>query len=226
MISEPLRDFFQRLLDFLPNLLSSIIILAIGIGVGLLVKTGLERLLKFLHTDRFFQRIGLAEAITKSGIKETPTGLISKTLFGLVVFVFAIMSLYALKIPAVENLLQQFFLYLPNLFVAVIVLGVGYVLSNFFSRAVLIASVNAGIRFSRWLSRFVKTAILILTITMALEQLGIGRDTVLIAFSILFGGMVFALALAFGLAGKDMAREFLEKTLKGEREDEDELKHL
>ncbi len=50
---------------------------------------------------------------------------------------------------------------------------------------------------------------------MALEQLGIGRGAITVAFAILFGGVVLALALAFGLGGKDIAREYLEKKIKG-----------
>jgi hypothetical protein len=64
---------------------------------------------------------------------------------------------------------------------------------------------------------------------MALEQLGIGRSTVIATFTIVFGGLVLALALAFGLGGKDLARTILEKRLKkdGDADGEhDDLKHL
>jgi hypothetical protein len=61
---------------------------------------------------------------------------------------------------------------------------------------------------------------------MALEQLGIGKETVLLTFAILYGGVVFALALAFGIGGQETAREYLEKRLKGEGNDEDEIQHL
>jgi hypothetical protein len=63
---------------------------------------------------------------------------------------------------------------------------------------------------------------------MALEQLGIGRETIVIAFAIIFGGIVLAFALAFGLGGRDAAKEYLEKKIKGDRgEDEkDEISHL
>jgi hypothetical protein len=227
IITEPLRDFFQRLVDFMPNLLSSLIILALGIAVGWIIKKALTKLLQLLNIDRFCHRVGITEALQKGGVKDTPSNLIGRVFFWLVLINFIIMALYALRIPAVENLLQQFFLYLPNIFVAAFLITIGYILSNFFARAVLIASVNAGIKFSRLLSKTVKTGIIVLTITMALEQLGIGKDTVIIAFSLIFGGMVFALALAFGLAGKDIAKEYLEKTLKGKpEEEEDELKHL
>jgi hypothetical protein len=64
-----------------------------------------------------------------------------------------------------------------------------------------------------------------LALTMALEQLGIGKETIVIAFAVMFGGAVLALALAFGLGGKDIAKEYIEKKIKGE-EKKDNIEHL
>jgi hypothetical protein len=63
---------------------------------------------------------------------------------------------------------------------------------------------------------------------MALEQLGIGKETIVIAFAIVFGGIVLALAIAFGLGGKDTAQQYIDKKLKGQEEEEkkDEISHL
>jgi len=66
----------------------------------------------------------------------------------------------------------------------------------------------------------------LLAVTMALEQLDIGRGTIVIAFAIIFGGIVLALAIAFGLGGRDIAKEYLEKKIKGEEEKKDEISHL
>jgi len=226
IITEPLKSFSEKFIDFLPNLLSSIIILIIGIIIGWIIKKLLIKILQSLNIDKFYMKVGITEALQKGGIKETPTNLLGRFFFWLVFIVFIIIALHTLKISAVNTLLEQLFIYLPNLFVAILLITIGYIMSNFFSRAALIAAVNAGIKFSRWVSRAVKAIIIIFTTTMALEQLGIGKDTVIIAFSIIFGGVVFALAIAFGLAGKDIAKKYLEKTIKGEIEEKDDLKHL
>ena len=72
----------------------------------------------------------------------------------------------------------------------------------------------------------VKVLIFVFAFAMALEQLGIGRNIVVVAFTILFSGIVFALALAFGLGGKDIAKKYLEKRVKGKEEKEDDIQHL
>jgi hypothetical protein len=226
IITEPLKDLFQRIVEFLPNFFSSLIILILGFILGWIIRSIILRVLDVFNTDRFCNKVGLTHALEKGGIKETPTKLIGQTFYLLIVFTFIAIALYTLKIPAVENLMEKFFLYLPDVFIAAILITIGYVLSSFLARATLIAAVNAGIKFSGLLSKGVKFSIMVLTLTMALEQLGIGRETVIMAFSIIFGGVIFAMALAFGLAGKDLARDYLEKRLKHESEEENDIQHL
>jgi hypothetical protein len=151
--------------------------------------------------------------------------LIARIIGGTTVAVFAVIAVQTLSVPAVEMLLERFFLYLPNVFVALLILVVGYLLSNFLARAALIAAVNAGIRLSCLIGRSVRYLVLIFSVTMALEHLGIGRETVLIAFTILFSGIVLAVAIAFGLGGRDVARDYLEKKLKCDKV-EDEIQHI
>lgn len=225
IIIEPLDKLFEKVVHFLPNLLSSILIFISGIVLGLIIKTVFLRFFHAIRLDKFSERYGMVDILQRGGVKE-PLSLILSRLFGwLTVISFSIISLYSLDIPAVEQILEKFILYLPNIFVAAIILFLGYLLSNFIGRAALIASVNAGIKVSGLIGRFVKLAIFLLAVTMALEQLGIGRGTIVITFAIVFGGIVFAFAIAFGLGGKDIAKEYLEKKMKGE-EKKDDIEHL
>ncbi len=229
VVAEPFRDLFHRMIEFLPNLLSAIIVLGVGLIVAWAVKALLQKVMKIFNIDNLCKRVGLTDLFQKGGLKDSPSNIICKGVYSLVLVVFIIMSLYSLRINAIQDLIERFFLYLPNVIVAIILVIIGYVLGNFIGRAVLITAVNKGIKHSGIIYTGIKTAIMLLAVTMALEQLGIGKDTVIIAFTIVFGGIVFALSLAFGLAGKDMARDFLERSLKQlekPEEPEDELKHL
>lgn len=220
LISEPLEGFLERFIQFLPNLISAIFLLLIGLFAGWLTKRVLVRLFRILKTDEFSEKHGINNILLKGGIKEGLSSIIGRFAGWLVFFIFVIISLSSLNVPAIERLLERFFLYLPNLFVAVVILLMGYLLSNFFGRAALIASVNAGLKASGLIGRFVKLTIFLLAATMALEQLGIGRETIIIAFAIVFGGIVLALSIAFGLGGRDIAKDYLEKKMKGEEKDE------
>ncbi|MBE0712555.1 MAG: hypothetical protein IH583_09235 [Candidatus Aminicenantes bacterium] len=229
IIVQPLRDVTQKLVAFLPNLLTGIAVFAIGLVVAWLVKLLVVRIIKLLKLDAAFARSGVTDALQKMAVKDTPSKLIGRMFFWLVVIIFFVLSLSVMRAPVIDQLLEKFLLYLPNIFVALIILASGFVLGNFLGRAALIASVNAGVKLSGLLSKGVKTVILLFAFVMALEQLGIGRSTVIATFTIVFGGMVLALALAFGLGGKDLARTLLEKRFKKDGDADggrDELKHL
>ncbi|MEW6162167.1 MAG: hypothetical protein AB1606_02440 [Nitrospirota bacterium] len=225
LIIEPLDKFFEKVLHFLPELLSSILIFITGIILGLILKTIFLRFFRAIKLDKFSERSGMLEMLKKGGIKEPISLILSKLIGWLTIISFSILSLYSLDVPAIERVLERFLLYLPNIFVAALILFFGYLLSNFLGRAALVAAVNAGIKLSGLIGRLVKLTIFLLALTMALEQLGIGRGTIVIAFAIIFGGVVLALAIAFGLGGRDIAKEYLEKKIKGE-EKKDDISHL
>lgn len=227
VVIQPLRGVFQKLVAFLPNLLTGIVVFAIGLVIAWLVKLLVVRICRLLKLEAAFARSGLTDALQKMAVKDTPDKLIGRMFFWLVTVLFFVLSLSVMRIPAIDQLLEKFLLYLPNIFVALIIMAIGYLFGNFLGRAVLIASVNAGVKLSALLGKGVRTVIMLFAFAMALEQLGIGRSTVIAAFTIVFGGAVLALALAFGLGGQDLARRLLEKRFKKDGDGErDELKHL
>jgi hypothetical protein len=222
---EPFERFFDKVVQFLPNFLTALFILIMGVVLGVILKGISLRLFNAIGLDRISESSGVIELLRKGGIKDSVSVLLAKVVGWITVIVFAIISMGELEIPTVEKLFESFLLYLPNVFAAALILLFGYLLGNFFGRAALIASVNAGLKASRLIGRFVKLTIFLLAATMALEQLGIGKETIIIAFAIVFGGIVLALAIAFGLGGRHMAKEYLEKKVKGE-EKKDEISHL
>jgi hypothetical protein len=225
MIIEPFDRFIEKLQEFLPNLLSFILILFAGVILGLILKALFLRFFPAIKLDKFSERSGMVETLKKGGVKEPISLILSRLISWLTIISFFFLSLRSLNIPVIERILERFILYLPNIFVAAIILFLGYLLSNFLGRAALIASVNAGLRLAGLIAKFVKLTIFLLSVTMALEQLGIGRETIVIAFAIIFGGIVLAFALALGLGGRDAAKEYIEKKIKGD-EKKDEISHL
>ncbi|MFH1702560.1 MAG: hypothetical protein ABIB41_03875 [Nitrospirota bacterium] len=226
VVVEPFNRFLEKVLSFLPDLLSSILIFISGILLGLIFRTIFLRVFRAIRIDRFSERSGFAEMLKRGGIKEPISLLISRIIGWLTIISFSILSLRSLNVPAIERILEKFILYLPNVFVAAVILFIGYLLGNFLGRTALVAAVNAGMKLAGLIGRLVKLTVLLLAMTMALEQLGIGRKTIVISFAIIYGGIVLALAIAFGLGGKDVAKEYLEKKIKGTGEKEDEISHL
>jgi len=225
LVLEPIRGFLQELVNFLPRLLSSLVLVLCGLVLAWLLKTVCIWVFRSLQADSLSEKVGLGPALMKLGIKDPLSRLTGRVVYWLVLISFLIIALNALAVPTVEDLLSRFFLYLPNVIVAVLILTLGYLVGNFLGRASLIALVNADVSIASFLGRFVRITVYIIATTMALELLGIGKDTVLVAFAIVFGGIVLALSIAFGIGGHKAAGEYIERKLREEKE-KDDLTHL
>lgn len=227
VVNRTLSGFGERLADFGPNLLAMLVLLMAGLVIGWLTRETLRFLLPRLGFDTFAERFGLADGLRRGGLSGTPSRVLASMFAWGVLAVFVILAIGALNLEFAMDLLSQAFAYLPQVLIALALLAVGAVLSGFVRRSVLIAAVNAGLPSARFLAAGTRTALLILFAAMALEHLGVGRQILLAAFTILFGGVVLALALAFGLAGRDLAGQVLARLARRpEPEQGDDLRHV
>jgi hypothetical protein len=225
VVIEPFDRLLERVLQFLPNVLIFTLIFITGVILAIILKAVFWRIFRAVKLDKLSEKSGVGAMLTKGGLKEPISLILSKFIGWLTVIIFLFLALGSLNVPAIDRILEKFILYLPNVFVAAFILFLGYLLGNFLGRAALIAAVNAGMKVSGLVGKLVKRTVILLALTMALEQLGIGKETIVIAFAIILGGVVLALAIAFGLGGRDIAKEYLEKKIKGE-EKKDDIHHL
>jgi hypothetical protein len=224
-----LNKFLGKVLTFLPNLLAMITILIIGFLIAWIVKLILSRFLKAIHFDRASERWGLTQILSKGGMAHSPASLMGLFFYWVIVLITLILGINALEVAATQNFIVRFFNYLPNLFAAILILVVGYLIAIFLGQATLIAAVNAQIESARLVGRAVRWFIIILSLTMALYHLGIAEKVIIVAFTIFLGGLVLALAIAFGWGGRELARDFLEKIYRRKGEEhkgQDHISHI
>jgi hypothetical protein len=228
VISDSFHRFLTKVIVFLPNLLAMITILIIGFFAAWIVKMILFRFLKAIQFDKVSERWGLTHVLSKGGMDYSPANLMSRFFYWLIVLVTLILGINALELAATQNMITQFFNYLPHLFAALIIVVIGYLVAVFLGQATLIAAVNAKLEAARLLSRSVRWFVIILSLTMALSHLGIAETVIIVAFSITFGGIVLALAIAFGWGGRERAKDFLERIYRKTETDEDKsgISHL
>lgn len=213
-ILEPLRRFAGLALAFLlNNFLGMLVVLLVGVLVAYLVRGTLNLLLRITQFDRFCERRGVTAALRAAGVERPPSRAAPRLAYWLVMFVFLMFSLAALNIAPVNDLVSRFFLFLPQVLAALLILLLGYLAAVFLQRATLLAAVNAGVTRARALATAVQFLVLLFTIAVALEQVGIGRNIVLATFTVAFGSAGLAAALAFGHAARDLAKTVLERQM-------------
>jgi Mechanosensitive ion channel, conserved TM helix len=219
-ILDSFNNFMNRVITFLPNILAMVTILIGGLLLAWIVKTLFSLFLKTIRFDRVGERWGLRHLLVRGGVDASPSSLVSRLLFWMIALITLILAIDALGLTATQKLVAQFFMYLPNLLAALLILIIGYLVASFLRQAVLIAAVNAQLDSAKTLGKVVHWFIMILILTMALYHIGVAEKVLIAAFSILLGGIVLALAVAFGWGGKEIARDFLEKWVQKKREKE------
>lgn len=225
-ITDSFNKFLGKVTTFLPNLLAMITILILGFLIAWIVKKLIFRFLKAIQFDKVSERWGLPHILSKGGVTYSPADLLSRFFYWVIVLITLILGINALEVAVTQNFISHFFNYLPHLFAAMIILAIGYLIAIFLGQATLIAAVNAQMESAKILSRAVRWFIIILSLTMTLYHLGIAEKVIVAAFSITFGGIVLALAIAFGWGGKELAKTFLEKLSKGRDEGDKGQDHI
>lgn len=209
--------FATKITAFLPQLLGAIIIFAAGWIAARLIRLGVEKLLKLVRFDKGAEKSGIQQFLEKGGIYKTSSEILGMLCYWFVMIVVIIASLDALGLPIVSDLLNSIFLYIPNVIAAIIVLFLGVLLGNLLSSVVQTAASNAGIKNAQGLGKIALVGIVFFSGTIALNQLGIAKEVVASAFMIAFGATALALALAFGLGGRDIAADYLKKWLEAKK---------
>jgi len=217
------------LAEAVPRVLAMIIIIVAGWVIAWIAEFILRRLLVLARFNRLFESKGVTRALSVAALP-SPSEMISRIVFWCIWVAFILVGINALGVVALQREVSDFVSLLPQFIVALLVIFFGFLAANFFSRAALLAAVNANSPSPRLVSGFVRFLILLLAVTMALERVGLGRGVVLVAFAVSFGAIMMGLAIAFGLGGRHVARRILERRFAagGERKEEkdEEASHL
>lgn len=212
-LDQSTARFLTRLAGLLPGIVALILALLVSIFLAWVIAMVVRRLLTGMQFDERLVRWGFPSVAEWSPMK-SPTRLVSRAIVWLVILIGFLIGVAAFNADLTSLMVRNVFAYLPNLIGALIVLLVGGVIARFLGRSVLIGAVNMNFQYARLLSLGVKWLVIVLTFAMALEHLEIAPEIVELAFGILFGGIVLALALAVGLGSKDLVTKSLDPDAK------------
>jgi small-conductance mechanosensitive channel len=219
-LEQVYRNLVHMIAEFLPRFLVMLIIIVIGSLVAFALKYILRALLGLTKLDRVSDEAGASRVLRMAHLPSM-TELLSRSIFWVTWIGFILVGFSVLGVAGLQEQISRLLRFLPEVFVAILILFLGAVIANFLSRTALLAAVNAGHPSAKILSWSIRFAIWILAISMTLEELGLARQTVISAFSIIFGASMLGLAIAFGLGGQDLARKFLERYLGDTKKEKD-----
>jgi mechanosensitive ion channel-like protein len=213
LVSEILRAFgdaISVLFAFIPALIGALIILLIGWIVGRVVAAIVRRLLHAAHFDQAMERAGIGAYLQRGGLRTSAVDILASLVFWFIFLIFVLAAADALHIPAISNIVNAIVLWLPQLFVALLVLIIGALLARLVGEVVRRAMDGAGVSGGPILASVAAVAVFAFAAIIALNQIGVGSAIVQVLFASVMFGLALALALAFGLGGRDTAKNIVD----------------
>lgn len=199
----------------LPGIVAALIVVFSAIVAAFVIRALLRGALARIGVDRRAREWGMTSGRDVAPGHE-PSVVVAKGAFWIVIVTGLALALEVLGATTVSAFGLSILVFLPHLVVAAIILLVGFGLARFLERSALISAVNQQIRQARLIALAVKWLVLVLSAAMALEHVGIGGPLPTIAFSIVVGGIVLAVALAVGLGARDAVSRALDREARSE----------
>jgi hypothetical protein len=219
MLFEPIRAFLAQLGQFLPLLALAVVVLIVGWLLAKIVRVAVVKGLRAINLHVLTERAGIDGFLRQGGIETDATEIFGILVYWLVILAALIIGFNSLGLTYVTDLLREVVLFVPRVIVALLILAFGAYFARFIGTSVIAYLKNVGMQDAELLARLAQSAILAFVVLIAFDQMEIGGDIIKQTFLIVLAGVVFALALAFGIGGQKWAARLLEHWFPDRRDD-------
>lgn len=208
-LSAAFNNLVTRAVEFIPKLLTALLILLLGWLVARIVAAVVKRILKRLDFDGIVDRTGIGEGLRKAEIKQTGTEIVGVLIYWIILLNFGLLALESLGFTAALEPVRALIGLLPRLLLALTTLIIGILIAQFLGRAVQAAMASMGVDLHEQIGNLVIIVVIIMVIIVVLEQLGIDASIMSGIFTNVLTIIVAGVALAFALGGRELARNVL-----------------
>jgi Conserved TM helix len=211
LLPDAAREFLHQVALFLPRVAMAVAIILAGWLIAKAIRFTVERGLRAINFNVLTERAGTDHFLQQGGLRGDTTTLFGLFAYWLVILAALMSAFNTLGLPHVTDVLHQMVLFAPKLLVAMLAVVFGSYFARFVGSAVTTYCVEARIPDADLLGKLAQYLIMAFVIMIALSQVEVGGDIVQRTFLVILGGIVLALALAFGLGGKEWAAALLER---------------
>jgi hypothetical protein len=221
VVVDSTREFLHQTAAFLPKLLLALLVVAVGWLLAKVVRFAVERALRAINFNVLTERAGTDNFLKQAGMRGDTTTLFGLVAFWLVILATLIMAFNGMGLTYIPDLLGRAVLFAPKLLIAMLIMVFGSYCARFVGSAVQNYCLDAHIPDAEVLGGLVRYAMMLFVIMIALSQVEVGGDIVQRTFLIILGGLMLAIALAFGLGGREWAASLLQRWWPQHRKDND-----
>ncbi len=233
-ISDPATDMLNQVFDLLPKLFSAGIVLALFFAAGKFVSELVVNILTSVGFNNFLDWIGISVGQEQGNVDrplgeteqatvlqsdslsaKTPSEYVGLAALVAIMLTGTLTAVNILGIPALESVISVIMTIAGQVFVGVLVFGIGLYFANMAHKLIQ----GTGMAQAGLLAQSARIAIIVLVGAMALDRIGVAPNIVNLAFGLILGGIAVAIALAFGLGGREVAKESLRSWVNGLKQD-------
>lgn len=209
LVFDPLRDMTHQVMSFIPTLITALGILIIGWILARWIRVLFTHVLKSINFDKFSDSVGLSRILKVGGLKHKPSEVFSCIVYSVLMVMVFMMTVKTFGVTIVSESLDKVLLYVPHVLSGALVLVIGMLLAKVIASIVYITAKNTDMPIPDVLARLTRWTIVAYVAVIYLHEIGFTALFVGAHHTIFITGVVFALALSFGLAGKDIASKYL-----------------
>jgi hypothetical protein len=221
MLMDATREFLHQTAAFLPRLLLAMLVVAVGWLFAKALRFAVERALRAMNFNVLTERAGTDNFLKQAGMRGDTTTLFGIVAFWLAILAALIIAFNGLGLTYITDLLGRVVVFTPKLLITMLIVVFGSYCARFVGNAVQTYCLDAQIPDADMLGRIVRYVIMTFVVMIALSQIEIGGDIVQRTFLIILAGIMLALALAFGLGGRNWAAALLQRWWPQDRKDQD-----
>lgn len=210
MLFDPVRTLLVQIAAFLPRLFLALIVVVVGVLVAKAVRFAVRRGLRAINFHVVTKRSGMDGFLQTGGTGFDTIEVFSLLCYWLVILASLVVAANGLGLTYVTELLSRVTVFVPRLLVALMILALGAYFARFVGSAVELYCRKAGVGDGDILGKICQYVLMAFVVILALDHLEIGGGVIRDAFLIVLGGIVLALALAFGFGGQRWAASRLE----------------
>lgn len=203
------RTLITQFVSFVPNLIGALVVLLIGVLVARVTASVVKKVLQSAGFDRVGDKLNEIDIIRQLHTEIKLSDIVSKVLYYFILLVFISAATETLGVAAITGMVTSLVNFIPKLIAAAIMLQVGVLVADVLKRGVVSLCQSFGVASGRLLGMVVFFFFLVITIISALGQAGINTELLESSFNLLVGGIIFAFAVGYGLASRDVMANIL-----------------
>jgi hypothetical protein len=207
--SNPFSKLAQSIIEYFPSLVAGLVLILLGFFAGWLIKRIVYQLCVVLRLERLLRSFRWGEEFSKADIRHALFNAIGNLVFILVFLVFLNAAFAAMQLTILSNLIERSVGIVPRLFISILIFGVGWFIARWAAVSIRRALGREGIPRATLIARFANAVILVFFSAMALVELNIAREVVIIGFSVIIVTLAAVTVVIVSLGGKELVKRTL-----------------